>query len=141
MEEVKWDEKLSTGIHLIDAQHKSLTQKINKLSKAIDLGRPKMEIEKIIKYLIEYTRSHFGLEEEYMIKYKYPEYEFHRKEHRKFLKTVKELRAQFSGNNSCDNESVKNLQYEVWIYHKEHISVIDATLAAFLKSKGVKNFV
>jgi len=140
MEEMKWDDKLSTGIHLIDAQHKSLTQNINKLSKAIELGRPNMEIEKLIKYLDEYTRSHFGLEEEYMVKYSYPEYKFHRNEHRKFLKTVRELKAQFSGN-SYNAEAVKNLQYEVWNYHKEHISVIDGALAEFLREMGVKNFV
>lgn len=140
MEELKWDEKLSTGVYLIDAQHKKLMQNINKLSKAIDLGRPKMEILKIIKYLDEYTRSHFGLEEEYMVKYKYPEYEFHRLEHKKFLKTVKELKNLFSGNSSS-HEDAKNLQYELWIYFREHISVIDASLAAFLKGKGVKNFV
>lgn len=140
MEDVKWDEKYSTGIYLIDAQHKKLIQNINKLSKAIDLGRPKMEIVNIIRYLDEYTRSHFALEEEYMRKYKYPEYKFHRQEHMLFLKTVKELKDQFSGN-SHSQEEVKNLQYEVWLYHKEHISVIDASLAAFLKGKGVKNFV
>ncbi len=93
--EVKWEDRFSTGSHIIDNQHKRLIQNINNLSKAIDQGRPGLEVRKVLEYLEGYTVSHFKKEEEFMLKYNYPEYTFHKKEHAKSLKIIKELKTIF----------------------------------------------
>ena len=140
--EVKWEERFALGSHLIDNQHKRLIQNINNLSKAIELGRPSMEVVKILEYLDDYSQSHFAKEEELMRTYKYREYKFHKKEHMKFKKDLQELKNLFSNKlskNPNSLETAKSLQYELWVYFKEHLSVIDASLASFLKRKGVNN--
>ncbi len=135
--ECKWSEDLISGVHWIDRQHKTLIQRLQKLNDAVDNGHGSAEVIKTIDFLESYTSSHFRHEEKYMDEYKYPEVEFHKKEHRLFLKTLAELK-KIAGGNGSGSDKAKHIQYELWIYFKEHVSVIDAQLASFLKKKGAK---
>ena len=136
--EVKWESELSTSVGMIDNQHKNLIKKIQNLTTAIHHNRPGMEVINLIKFLEDYSGSHFSTEEKYMKKYKYPETVFHIRQHREFMKTLIDLKKLYSGKTRIDIDMAKHLQYELWQYFREHISVVDAVLAAFLKKTGAR---
>ncbi|MFC1557354.1 bacteriohemerythrin [candidate division KSB1 bacterium] len=131
MEEVKWSKEFETGIHWIDTQHKSIINRIDKMNKAIDNNRGEIEVDKMLVYLDEYTKSHFTMEEEYMKKYNYPEQNFHEEQHRDFVKSFEDIKR--SARNS--RPILKDMQYELWQYFRYHITIIDGAFARFLKSK------
>ncbi|MFC1554810.1 bacteriohemerythrin [candidate division KSB1 bacterium] len=137
MEEIKWEKEFETGVNWIDTQHKNFTQKLKKFNLAIKDNRPTLEVIRILEFLETYIRSHFNLEEKYMVEYNYPEKKFHMKEHREFIKVFDVLKKDLTGN-SKKTENVLALQYELWQYFTNHISIIDSELARFLKSKGAK---
>ncbi len=78
---IEWDDKYSVGISIIDNEHKKL---IGIMNKAIVLeqnsSNPK-EITEVLNEMNKYAQTHFATEETYMVKFNYPDYEQHRKEH------------------------------------------------------------
>lgn len=133
----EWSDEFETGVYWIDNQHKNIIKRINKLSKAIENGRGEKEIDQLITFLEVYARTHFSVEEKYMEEYKYPGFTFHKKEHKEFANTLKGIRKEYA-KMPVKSEMVKHLHYELWQYFVNHISVIDAALGRFLKSKGAK---
>jgi hemerythrin len=80
---LEWDKKYQTGIIEIDAQHKKLFGLYNSLVSAIYEGQSDIHLQNSLKELIDYAMMHFRIEESYMQKYEYPEFEEHKQEHRK----------------------------------------------------------
>jgi len=77
-----------TGIQLIDAQHKTLVEMINDLADALNKGIDRELTGDILRKLIEYTESHFKIEEAMMREHDYPDYPSHVAGHRKLIKRV-----------------------------------------------------
>ena len=67
----QWDESLSVGINVIDAQHKRIVQYINELATARDNG-DRATIGKVLDGMIDYTVTHFAFEESLMERAGYP---------------------------------------------------------------------
>ncbi len=132
--EIKWSDDFRTGIHILDSQTKNFITRLDKLTTAVNNGRGKIEVDHLIEFLEEYTDSHFKFEEKLMGKLKYPEGLFHAQQHQEFKSTFNKLKREFS-NGSFNTDSIKYFQYEVWTFFKEHISVIDAQMARFLRGK------
>ena len=59
----EFDESLVTGNEMIDAQHKELIDKINKLLDSCETGEGKVAAIKTLDFLADYTEFHFGEEE------------------------------------------------------------------------------
>ena len=81
---IKWDDKYSVGISSIDEEHKKFIDIINKVIDAKQRTDSSKEITEILHEMNSYVLTHFANEETYMIKFNYPEYEFHKKEHQGF---------------------------------------------------------
>ncbi|ADH60084.1 hemerythrin-like metal-binding protein [Thermoanaerobacter mathranii subsp. mathranii str. A3] len=88
---MKWTESLSVGNDYIDEQHKEWIRRINDLLEAYNQKRGKEKVREAMEFVKEYTVTHFGAEQELMKKYKYPEYEIHKRIHDNFIKEVNEL--------------------------------------------------
>ncbi len=86
------DQKYVTGVVWQDFQHQELMTLIAKLRKARADKQDKDAFRFAIAFLAMYVNHHFKLEEEYMDIYYYPEKESHKKEHREYVKTLKEFR-------------------------------------------------
>ncbi len=71
-------------VEKIDDQHERLLMIINTLINESEEKNEK-EAEKAIRHFWGYVLDHFGMEEKYMIKYKYPDYDSHKEEHLQFL--------------------------------------------------------
>lgn len=130
----QWNDSYSVNISSIDEQHKTLFWLINKLHNARMEGKGSDVIGEILKELIKYTQSHFALEEQFMKKHNYPEYEQHKAIHDDLVKKVLDVKAKFEkGDNNLSGEVFSFLRD--WLVN--HIQGTDKKYAPYLKKQGV----
>lgn len=131
----EWNSSLDTGIKSIDDQHKKLVEIINDLDEALKLGKGNVVENALYEELSNYILKHFSDEEEYMLKWKYPEMESHLQAHNWFTDKVREFRKQGKPGESSVTDDV--LQFLLnWLI--EHIKTVDKELGKFLLTSGAK---
>ena len=129
---IEFDASLHVGNRLMDQEHEVLISYINLLQKAVEHEASTGIIEKVLDGVVEYTKTHFFLEEELMKAYNYPERESHIKAHEGFRQEAQKLVEQFERGEGEITDSV--LQFlKGWLVN--HILKIDVQLAEFLKDK------
>ena len=130
-----FDKSLQVDNKLIDQEHKVLVDLVNGLKDAVDLGNPNRVLDEILPGLLEYTKTHFFVEEELMLAYDYPDFEGHKKAHDAFRNKIEALAKQLSGTEG-------NIPNSIMLFLKEwlttHIMETDKKLSAFLKETGMK---
>jgi len=135
---MEWNEKLAVGIKTVDSQHKELFKRINNLVRAIKEHRCKSEIDGMLKFLDDYARVHFAEEEKHMKETGYPGIEEQREQHKKYLESLAELKAEASlpriKCSSYDLSATTNQVVVVWIV--DHILKTDMKFGDYLRSKG-----
>lgn len=132
MDLIIWNDSLITGLTIIDAQHKTLVNKANKLHSCIHDNNSCSSLSVLLGELLEYTFYHFETEEEFFDKYNYLNKEAHLKEHNNFRNYIKS----FLEVNDRDNilEAINLLSYlNEWITH--HIKEVDMKYVSFLREK------
>jgi hemerythrin len=87
MEFFIWEERLDTGIGVIDEQHQRIAQYINDLHAAIERRDEGLEADTLIQ-LLDYTQSHLMFEEELLDAAGYPELQDHKAKHRHFQRRI-----------------------------------------------------
>lgn len=87
----EWDEKLSTGIPLIDEQHKKLVSFVNELHDAMRQRKAKEVLGKILGELKQYTVYHFSTEERAFEKFGYERAGEHAAAHAALIRKLDEL--------------------------------------------------
>lgn len=87
---IHWDDRLETGIQLVDQQHKTLVKLINQLFQSMKSGGDLQVLSSVLDELVDYTLTHFRTEEELMQKTGYPGLEKHRNIHEVFVGKVGE---------------------------------------------------
>lgn len=133
MSYIEFDDSLRVGNRLIDQEHEMLISYINLLRKAVDNDATSM-INHVVRGMVEYTRTHFFVEEEMMKAYGYPDQAAHMKAHEGFRLKAAELVKQLERGEPIDLQGVLTFLTE-WL--TAHILKIDARLAEFLKDKSM----
>ena len=87
----QWSQDLETGIQEIDEQHKLIIGYINKVNDAAKSGNEE-GLDEVLEALLEFTITHFELEEELMEKAKYPFLKAHAMMHETLMKRLADLR-------------------------------------------------
>ena len=89
---VTWQSKYSSGIKLIDDQHKGLVNLVNEMFNHVTGNDVKERdyFNKVIQEAVKYVKIHFATEEKIMIATKFPDYVGHKKEHDSFVLAVVE---------------------------------------------------
>lgn len=82
---IHWTEKMSVEEKNIDSQHQNLVKNINLLLKISHEGEDITKIREALHFLEDYVTEHFGYEEAYMKKIKYPGLKAHQKIHAKLV--------------------------------------------------------
>ncbi len=85
-----WDNKLDTGIEVIDNQHKRIVSYVNQLDTARQSGNRALVVE-VIEQLVDYTQSHFSFEEAMMEEAGYSFLKPHQRVHELFIRRVSEF--------------------------------------------------
>jgi len=140
MAQITWNEKFSVGVAEIDRQHKRLMNMINDLDEAVNSGKRKDAISRILDELIIYTATHFRTEEKYFDQFGYPEGEEHKDEHAVCIKMVTKFVKDF--NSEIQGEKLAALTDEIvsflGIWWKFHILETDNKYAKFFREHGLK---
>ncbi len=135
MKKIEWDSSLSVGVDLIDEQHKMLIQRLNDLSRAIEMTQGEGSIVQTLDFLIEYTDFHFCAEEKCMAEHDYPGLAPQKKQHEEFKASLKDLvdDYEYEGVTRALTTSV-NVFLLNWLVN--HIKGVDHKLGEFLQEKG-----
>ncbi len=140
MAQITWNEKFSVGVAEIDRQHKRLLNMINDLDEAVNSGKRKDAISRILDELIIYTATHFRTEEKYFVQFGYPEGEEHKDEHAVCVKMVNKFVRDF--NSESQGGKLAALTDELLsflgIWWKYHILETDNKYAKFFREHGLK---
>ena len=87
MEQIEWSAALETGDQEIDSQHRKFIDIINKLQNAFfsdEVGDTTNIQLSILQELLDYTKYHFGYEEQRMRDAQYPDVSGHWRLHKDF---------------------------------------------------------
>lgn len=87
----KWSSKYSVNIRPIDIQHRELVSILNRLCNAVTKREGERSIARILDALLDYTQTHFRLEESLMQQAKFDDYEAHRLEHQQMVEQLHQL--------------------------------------------------
>ncbi|HUV35527.1 MAG TPA: bacteriohemerythrin [Patescibacteria group bacterium] len=136
MSQLKWTDKLSIGVDLIDEQHKMLIQRLNDMSSAIEFNKGPNEIARTLSFLIDYTDFHFSEEEKHMEEQEYPGLEEHISKHEEFKTTLADLENDYR-EDGATNLLAHSLDTFLINWLVNHISGVDVRFGNFLKDKGV----
>lgn len=127
-----WNDSLITGIDMIDAQHKILINKVNKLQSFIQNENSFDNLSILLDELLEYTIYHFEMEEELFSNSQYSEKDSHLKEHAAFSNYIKGFLDVKNRDNILEAKNL--LKYlNNWIIY--HIKEVDMKYVPFVKEK------
>jgi hemerythrin len=109
---MQWTDDLTTGIQVIDDQHKRIITFINELDHASQTGSPD-EVQHVLEGLLDYTITHFEFEEELQEKAGYPFLKAHKRVHEIFMKRVAAFRERANNGEDVVPELLSMLK--VWL--------------------------
>ncbi len=131
---MEWTNDLSVKVTSFDNQHKKLIEMINDFYASVEKGKLKEVVQKLLIEMQKYTKTHFYSEENYMVKYNYPDYAEHKKEHEVFIKKVEELMTKYS-------EGKMILSFDITKFLKDwlvnHIQGTDKKYSEFMNKNGI----
>ena len=134
MSYLEWSDAFSVNIEEIDNQHKKLIGMINTLHEAIVTRKTHKIQEDIIKEMVQYTQTHFLLEEQYMKKFDYLYYPNHTAEHEKFTAKAIELQKRMENGGFILPLEVLNFLRDWW---KGHIQGTDKKYSKCFNEHGL----
>lgn len=132
---IEWDDKCSVGISRIDDEHKQFIDIINKAVATNEQSDDPEELKEVLHQITMYAINHFSTEENYMIEFNYPEYQYHKEEHHDFSKKVIEYCERVNaGDSQFANEILEYLKR--WLIN--HIQVTDRKYIDCFIRNGLK---
>jgi len=132
---IKWDEKYSVGISIIDAEHKELIRIMNEAIVAKQHDDNVDEISKLLKEMTVYALNHFSTEESFMAKFNYAEFQYHKEEHHDFSnKAVAYCNRVIEGDYHIANEILEYLKQ--WLVN--HILITDKKYIKCFRKNGLE---
>ncbi len=134
---IELDPLLETGDADIDAQHRELFARVDRLLEASHEARGASEIGALLDFLGDYVVTHFAAEERRMAESGYPDAaaEAHRQEHRRFVEDYGILYRQFR-NEGPQRRFVIRVSDRVTSWLREHIYRTDRAFAEWLRDHG-----
>jgi hemerythrin len=134
MVNIEWNDGLSTGIELVDEQHKMLLEKLNDISNAIENQQGTDVIIKTLDFMMDYTDFHFKAEEKEMTENNYPRLDYHKRMHKEFVDTLQKMIDEYKEDGATDRlaESVNIFLFN-WLV--THIKGVDGAYGNYLKEQ------
>jgi len=87
---IVWQPSYDLGIPIVDEQHKGIVSTINSLCYAIQNRHGNEMLKPVIGMVTEYTRIHFEIEEAFLKKCGYPDFEKHCTLHKELIQALSE---------------------------------------------------
>jgi len=134
MQPMEFNDALKVKNVIIDQEHEVLIDYINLLQMSMVNEASNTLLHKVLQGLVEYTKTHFFVEEEFMKAFHYPDASAHRAAHEAFRHKIADvLRDVERGEANLSADIMQFLQH--WL--TEHILKIDRKLSDFLADKSL----
>lgn len=127
MPRIDWTDNLSTGIPVIDGQHRRIIGYINDLNQA----RTQQGVAETLGELLDYTLSHFEFEEAMMEEAGYSGLEEHKRTHDAFRARIEAFGERHAHGEDIADEVLVLLTS--WLY--EHIAEDDGSYAPYIRNQ------
>jgi len=124
---MKWSDKYATGIEHIDDQHRMIFKMAEDFRAALDEGAGERVYGEMLQSLDLYVRTHFGLEERCMEKYRCPVAEGNKRAHVKFVEVLSGFQQRYTAS-GFNRDDAHNLVDSVDDWLADHICRIDVRL-------------
>ena len=132
---IKWDDKYSVNVLMIDEEHKKFIDIINKATHVQKYNNRASAISEILIEITTYALRHFRTEETYMINCKYYDFKSHKDEHNRFSKIIPNYWQELADNNFKVIDSI--LEHLKW-WLTNHIQGTDKKYANCFNENGLK---
>jgi len=133
----QWTEEFNIGIDEIDEQHHGLVTLLNQLHEAIREHHGSTASRQILDRLVEYTRTHFSLEESLMRLTNYPGRDAHKQQHEDLIRQVQALQTKL------DEEWIA-ISFELLHFLKnwlmQHINDSDRRFGIYFQTDGLQKY-
>jgi hemerythrin len=128
---LQWTSTLSVGDEAIDAQHRELFVRLDRLHDAM-LRRERAEALRLLAFLRDYSVVHFEAEERLMAEAAYPEAGRHAQEHEAFRASLRGLQEHFEAEGLTAG-LVLDLERRVVGWLREHVYHSDVGLGRWIR--------
>ncbi len=128
---IEFDDNLITGNEMIDTQHKELISRTNQFLAKLEENVGRVDAIKMLDYLDEYVKFHFGEEEKLQEEIGYPGIKEHKEKHKELQDTVKELYTMLEEEEGPSEAFVKQVEVHVVDWLVRHIQGFDRSVAEY----------
>jgi len=130
-----WTPALAVGVEEIDEQHKELFRRADRLLAAVLAGDRAAEVGRLVAFLQEYAKVHFGAEEQLMHASGYSQLPEHRGEHRWFEEELARLAAELAvAGPTAQLAYALDRHLAGWL--RNHVCLTDTALGRYLARTG-----
>jgi len=127
---IHWNDSFKIGITEIDAQHRELFSRLQKLENALRTGKGSEIVIGTFHFLDNYVQLHFRAEEELQELYRYPHREMHAGEHAVFKKRLKALEGRLAIEDPSEKLAAQtNVLLTQWLI--THVTSLDKELSGY----------
>ena len=126
---ISWSDDLVVGHHIIDEQHKTLVELLNKLALGLERDDDQKALLKTFLEVHRYAAYHFDDEEDLMKCVDFDTWHVHRYEHQQFLAVIENLVEDFRAKRATIGPDILSYLLQ---WHLDHISKSDRELVAVL---------
>jgi hemerythrin len=136
MEKIQWRDSLSTGINVIDNQHKQWIEYYNNIVESVTSQQSQTQISKTLSFLIDYAEKHFASEEKYMSVNNYPGFPAHKSMHDGLRTTLSTLVREYEEEGATTQLS-KAVETFLGHWLIQHIRQVDTRFGEFVRENKI----
>ena len=130
-----WNHACTVGVRAMDDQHGILMDSMNELRMALVRGSDRLQLSELLDQLMEFTRMHFGSEEELMAQTGFPGLDEHRAEHQRLLRLFRESAL---GAQQGQEAHMRTLLCSLREGYLAHIEGPDQQYGPWLNERGIR---
>jgi hemerythrin len=131
----EWNDSFLTGIAEIDEQHRRLVALVDEFYSQMQTTSPQAGLVRLLRGVLEYTRTHFATEERWMREHSYPGLDALMAQHAHFVEKVQNITDRF-----IRGELVLSLEITGFLrdWLSQHILGTDKEMGRFLAARGAR---
>ncbi len=132
--EIVWNEEYSVGVNILDRQHQTIINVLNKLFIIYDTTTEAKDLVTILNEFIDYANLHFTTEETLLEKYHYRDLIVQRNEHSIYQQKINKFIDRIANEEHQVMSEATGFLVDWWM---GHIQGSDKDYTRFLNNNGV----
>lgn len=127
----RWTRRLSTGLPVVDTQHREYFNRVNEALKQADMAQSPDLFREALSFVRSYAVFHFDTEQEVMRFHDYPAFDDHLEQHHYFDKEIEGMTETFAQSGFSSRLALELYALLVdWFV--DHIRTVDTEMGRFL---------